>query len=118
MTFSLFFETMRARDLKVYSAQIGGEISHYRNRYGLETDVVLHLEDGRYTLVECKLGSGEIEEGASHLKELTNLIRKHNKEINQVPLREPVLLMVITGGEYEYRRADGVMVIPLACMRP
>ena len=92
---------MRARDLKVYSAQIGGEISHYRNRYGLETDVVLHLEDGRYTLVECKLGSGEIEEGASHL----------------VPLREPVLLMVITGGEYEYRRADGVMVIPLACMR-
>ena len=117
-TFGFIFETICVRDLKVYSAQLGGEISHYRDRYGLEADVVLHLEDGRYALIECKLGSNEIEEGASHLKELADLIRKHNKEEKQVPLREPDLLMVITGGEYAYTRPDGVMVIPLACLKP
>ena len=117
-TFGFIFETICVRDLKVYSAQLGGEISHYRDRYGLEADVVLHLEDGRYALIECKLGSNEIEEGASHLKELADLIRKHNKEEKQVPLREPDLLMVLTGGEYAYTRPDGVMVIPLACLKP
>ena len=116
-TFGFIFETLCVRDLKVYSAQLGGEISHYRDRYGLEADVVLHLEGGRYALIECKLGSNEIEEGASHLKELADLIRKHNKEEKQVPLREPDLLMVITGGEYAYTRPDGVMVIPIACLK-
>ena len=70
-----------------------------------------------YALIECKLGSSEIEDGASHLKELTNLIEKHNKEEKQAPLREPDLLMVITGGEYAYTRPDGVKVIPLACLK-
>ncbi|MBO5563109.1 MAG: ATP-binding protein, partial [Bacteroidales bacterium] len=35
-TFGFIFETMCVRDLKVYSAQLGGEISHYRDRYGLD----------------------------------------------------------------------------------
>lgn len=61
-------------------APLDGEISHYRDRYGLEADIVLHLEDGRYALIECKLGSAEIEDGAGHLKELVGLIRKHNEE--------------------------------------
>lgn len=108
---------MYVRDLKVYSAPLGGEISHYRDRYGLEADIVLHLDDGRYTLIECKLGSSEIDDGAKHLKEIVELIRKHNDQEKQVPLREPDLLMVITGGEYAYTRSDGVHVILLACMK-
>lgn len=116
-TFGFIFECMCVRDLKVYSAQFGGEISHYRDRYGLEADIVLHLEDGRFALIECKLGSGEIEDGAQHLKELVALIRKHNMEEKQVPLREPDLLMIITDGEYAYTRPDGVHVIPLACFK-
>lgn len=35
-------------------------MSYYRDRYGLEADLVLHLDDGRYALIECKLGSREI----------------------------------------------------------
>lgn len=116
-TFGFIFECMCVRDLKVYSAPLDGEISHYRDRYGLEADIVLHLEDGRYALIECKLGSAEIDDGAGHLKELVGLIRKHNEEEKQVPLREPDLLMVITGGEYAYTRPDGVHVIPLACLK-
>ena len=116
-TFGFIFECMCARDLKVYSAHLGGEISHYRDRYGLEADVVLHLEDGRYALIECKLGSSEIEDGATHLKEIVRLIREHNEKEKQVPLRGPDLLMVITGGEYAYTRLDGVKIIPLGCLK-
>ena len=44
---------------------IDSEISFYRDRYGLEADAVLHLEDGRYALIELKLGGNEIDSGAA-----------------------------------------------------
>lgn len=62
-TFGFIFEQMCARDLRAYTPDFGSRLSYYRDRYGLEADLVLHLEDGRYALVECKLGSREIEEG-------------------------------------------------------
>ena len=61
-TFGFIFECMSIRDLKVYSQAIGGKVSYYHDRYGLEADAVLHIEDGRYALIELKLGSKEIEE--------------------------------------------------------
>lgn len=116
-TFGFIFECMCIRDLKVYSQSLGGRVSYYNDRYGLEVDVVLHLEDGRYALIECKLGSREIDEGARHLLEVKKLIREKNEKEKQVPLREPDLLIVLTGGEMAYRREDGVYVIPLGCLR-
>lgn len=116
-TFGFIFENMCIRDIRAYSQYMGGEISYYHDRYDLEADGVLHLEDGRFALMEFKLGSAEIEMGASHLKEIVSLIREHNMKENQVPLREPDLLMVITGGEMAYTREDGVKVIPLACLK-
>lgn len=116
-TFGFVFEQMCARDLRAYTLDFGSRLSYYRDRYGLEADLVLHLEDGRYALIECKLGSGEIEEGSAHLLELKRLIQEHNKEEKQVPLREPDLLMVLTGGSVAYTRPDGVKVIPLACLK-
>ena len=74
-------------------------IKHRINdRYDLEADVVLHLSDSRYTLIECKLGSNEIEEGAKHLLQLKELIIEHNRTEKQNPIREPDLLMILTGG--------------------
>lgn len=108
---------MCARDLRAYSASHDGALSYYRDRYGLEADLVLHLSDSRYALIECKLGSHEIEDGASHLLEIRRLIQEHNKEEKQVPLREPDLLIVMTGGQMAYSRPDGVKVIPLACLK-
>lgn len=116
-TFGFIFEQMCIRDLKVYTADFNSRISYYRDRYGLEADLVLHLEDGRYALIECKLGSSEIDEGAEHLLELKRLIQEHNKTEKQVPLREPDLLIVMTGGSMAYTRTDGVKVIPLACLK-
>ena len=36
----------------------------------------------------------------------------------QMKLREPDLLLVITGGSIAYTRPDGVKVIPLATLKP
>ena len=83
----------------------------------IEADAVLHLEDGRYALIEFKLGSREIEEGAEHLLEIKRLVQQYNAKEKQIRLREPDLLMVITGGVMAYTRPDGVKVIPLGCMR-
>lgn len=92
-------------------------MSYYRDRYGLEADLVLHLDDGRYALIECKLGGREIEEGAKHLLEIKRLIQVHNKTEKQVSLREPDLMIVMTGGYMAYTCPDGVKVIPLACLK-
>lgn len=116
-TFGFIFEQMCARDLRAYTADFDSHLSYYRDRYGLEADLVLHFSDGRYALIECKLGSREIEEGAQHLLEIKRLIQEKNKTETQVPLREPDLMIIITGGKMAYTRADGVKVIPLACLR-
>ena len=116
-TFGFIFECMVLRDLKVYSQALGGRLSYYNDKYGLEADAVLHLDDGRYALIECKLGSRDIEEGAKHLLTLKSLVQKYNETSEQIKLREPDLLIVITGGEIAYTRNDGVKVVPLACLR-
>lgn len=116
-TFGFQFEQMCIRDLRAYSDALDGEVSYYHDKYGLEADIVLHLGDGRYALIECKLGSSEIEDGAKHLCEMHRLIREHNLQEKQNPLREPDLKIVITGGKMAYTRPDGVKVIPLACLK-
>lgn len=117
-TFGFIFEQMCARDLKAYTPDFSTHLSYYHDRYGLEADLVLHLADGRYALIECKLGSREIEEGAKHLLELKRLLIKHNENEEQVPLREPDLLIILTGGHMAYTRPDGVKIIPLATLKP
>lgn len=116
-TFGFLFECMAIRDLKAYSQSLGGTISYYHDRYDLEADAVLHLDDGRYALIEFKLGSREIEEGATHLKEIKRLVQEHNKVEKQIQLREPDLMMVITGGDMAYTRPDGVKIVPLGCLK-
>lgn len=116
-TFGFIFECLCFRDLRVYSQALGGRLSYYHDRFGLEADAVLHLDDGRYALIECKLGSREIEDGAKHLLEIKRLISEKNKTEKQTGLREPDLLIVITGGEMAYTREDGVRVVPIGCLK-
>ena len=116
-TFGFVYECLCMRDLRIYSQALGGRLSYYHDRLGLEADAVLHLDDGRYALIECKLGSGEIEDGAEHLLELRRLVREANMANPQHRLREPDLLMVLTGGEMGYTREDGVKVVPIGCLR-
>lgn len=116
-TFGFIYECLCMRDLKVYSQALGGKLSYYHDRYGLEADAVLHLQDGRYALIECKLGSRDIDAGAAHLLELKNLIQHHNEKDSQIQLRLPDLLVILTGGNMAYTRNDGVKVIPVGCLK-
>ena len=116
-TFGFIFETLCIRDLKAYSASLGGRVSYYHDRYGLEADCVLHLRDGRYALIEFKLGSADIDDGAKHLIELEKLIKEYNEKETQCKLRLPDLKIVITGTQYGYKRDDGVLVVPIGCLK-
>ncbi|MDE7376637.1 MAG: ATP-binding protein [Muribaculaceae bacterium] len=111
-TFGLVFETMCMRDLRVYVEAINGVICHYRDKNGLECDAVAHLRDGRYGLIEIKLG-GEalISEGANTLKSLA-------AKIDTDRMKKPSFLMVLTGvGHYAYTREDGVLVLHIGGLR-
>ena len=116
-TLGFLFESLCIRDLKIYSSGMNGDVSYYHDRYGLEADAVLHLKDGRYALIEFKLGSKEIDMGAVHLCKIERLIEEYNKKEKQVPLRLPDLKLVITATEYGYKREDGVYVIPIGCLK-
>lgn len=93
------------------------ELSYYHDRFGLEADVVLHLDTGAYALIEIKLGGSGIEMGADHLLELERLILEHNAIDTKNPIRPPDLKIVLTGTGYGYKRPDGVYVVPIGCLR-
>lgn len=112
-TFGLLFETLAVRDLRVYAEALHGTLYHYRDKNGLECDAVVHLRDGRYGLVEVKLGGDALI--AEGVKTLTTLAAK----IDTTMMREPSFLAVLTAtGSYAYRRADGITIIPIGTLRP
>ena len=116
-TLGFLFESLCLRDLKIYSAALDGSVSYYHDRYGLEADAVLHLNDGRYALIEFKLGSHEIDDGAKHLNQIEKLVKEYNEKEKQCPMRLPDLKLIITGTQYGYKREDGVFVIPIGCLK-
>ena len=111
-TYGLLFETMAVRDLRVYAESLDGRVYHYRDHNGLECDTVIHLRNGHYGLIEIKLGGDTlIDEGAQTLKKLT-------KKIDTTRMHAPSFLMVLTAvGAYAYRRPDGVIVMPITCLK-
>ena len=112
-TFGLFFETLCVRDLRVYADALGGTVYHYRDKSNLECDAVVHLENGSYGLIEIKLGGDTlIKEGAENLQLLAN-------KLDTTKMKKPSFLMVLTGvGDYAYKRPeDGVLVVPIGCLK-
>ena len=111
-TFGLLFETMAVRDLRVYAEALDGQVYHYRDKNGLECDAIVHLRNGRYGLIEIKLGGDNlIEAGATTLKKLAS-------KIDTDKMKSPSFMMVLTAiGEYAYRRLDGVLVVPIGCLK-
>lgn len=110
-TMGLIFETMAVRDLRVYAEALGGHVYHYRDKNGLECDSVIHLRNGKYGLIEIKLGGDSlIESGADTLKRLAT-------KIDTDKMEKPSFMMVLTGlGQYAYPRKDGVIVVPIGSL--
>lgn len=111
-TYGLLFENLVNRDLSVYVNSIGGVVKHYRDRYNLECDNVIHFDDGRYALIETKLGGTRIKEAEEHLLELKRIILE-----NQPRIGEPAFMMVITGTDMAYTTETGVMIVPIGCLK-
>lgn len=115
-SFGFIFESLCIRDIRAYSASLHGELSYYRDNLGLEADCVLHLSDGRYALIEFKLGPNEYDEAAEHLCKIESLIKKHNEE-EETQIRLPDLKLIVTGMKYGCKREDGVYVVPIGCLK-
>lgn len=111
-TFGLLFECLCVRDLRVYAQSLDGEVYHFRDRTGLECDAVVHLRNGKYGLIEIKLGGERlIEEGAKNLLTL-------KERIDTTKMKSPSFMMVLTAvEEYAYMRTDGVMVVPIGSLK-
>lgn len=113
-TFGFIFETLAIRDLRVYADALDGKVYHYRDKNNLECDAVIHLRNGSYGLVEVKIGGAElIKEGAISLKTLSS-------KIDSTRMKTPSFVMVLTGiGKFAYKRPeDGVLVVPIGCLKP
>ena len=110
-TFGFMFESLCVRDLRVYAEAMDGKVFHYRDKGNLEVDTVIHLNDGRWAAVEIKLASSRADEAAENLK-------KFAEKVDFDRMKAPSFLMVLTGGDLAYRRADGVYVVPISCLGP
>lgn len=109
-TFGFLFESLCTRDMRIYAQVNDGEVFHYRDKSGLEVDMVVALYDGRWGAIEVKLGNKQVELAAENLLKLKN-------KIDTDKMGEPSFLMVITGGQFAYRREDGVLVVPIGCLK-
>lgn len=111
-TMGFMFETLAVRDLRVYADSIDADVYHYRDKSNLECDAVVHCRNGKYGLVEIKLGGDSlIEKGADSLLKLS-------RNIDFEKMSSPSFLMVLTAvGNRAYRRPDGVLVVPIGSLK-
>lgn len=109
-TFGFMFESLCTRDMRIYAQANDGAVFHYRDKNELESDMIISLRDGRWAPVEVKLGNKQIDEAAKNLLSLQS-------KINTEKMGKPSFLMVVTGGEFAYKRDDGVLVVPIGCLK-
>jgi len=109
-TFGFLFESLCTRDMRIYVQALDGDVFHYRDKNGLEADLIIKLRDGRWAAVEVKLGNSQQDEAAQNLLKL-------KQTINTEKMNEPSFLMILTGGNVAYQRSDGVLVVPVGCLK-
>jgi predicted AAA+ superfamily ATPase len=108
-TFGFFFESLCHRDLRIYAQSLDGELYHYHDGDGLEADAIVHLNDGRWGAIEIKVGGNQIDDAANSLIKLKNKL--------DPSIKAPSFLMVLTGVPAAYKRPDGVLVVPIGCLK-
>lgn len=112
--FGFLFETLVIRDLRVYLTPLGGRAYHYRDRSGLECDIVAVLPDGRYGLIQIKLGQTD-----EMIADAADKLNRLSARLDTTKMNEPSFMAVITGnGTFAYRREDGIYVLPIGCLAP
>ena len=110
--FGLLFESLVVRDLRVYSQLDGCVLSHYRDEYGLEVDVIVERADGEWAAFEVKLGS---EQG---LTEAIESLRKLRDRVDTDTMGTPAKLAVITATGVGAELPDGIAIVPITALGP
>jgi predicted AAA+ superfamily ATPase len=108
--FGFLFESLCTRDVRIYAQANDGDVFHYRDKSGLEADLIIRLRDGRWAAIEVKLGKKQIEEAAVNLLTLKN-------KIDEEKMGKAAFLMIITAGQHAYQRKDGIWVVPIGCLK-
>ena len=122
--FGHVFENMVLRDLLAYASAHNASVKHYRDDTGLEADAIYQLPDGKYALIEIKVGANRIPQAEESLLKFKALIQEHNKNALKdkkhplVTYREPSALIIICATiPMAYTTNNGVKVVPIACLR-
>jgi predicted AAA+ superfamily ATPase len=108
--FGFLFESLCTRDVRIYAQANDGDVFHYRDKSGLEADLIIRLRDGRWAAIEVKLGTKQIEEAATNLLAL-------KAKVDEEKMGSASFLMILTAGQYAYQRPDGIWVVPIGCLR-
>ncbi len=109
-TLGLLFESLCIRDLRIYSQSIGGNVYHYRDKTELEVDAIVSLHDGRWGAIEIKLGQKQIEIASENLMKL-------KEKVDEEKMQPPSFLMVLTGNGFAIKQKNGVLVVPIGCLK-
>ena len=109
-SFGFFFEDFAIKELSVYASLLNGKVMHYRDANGLECDAIIHLDDGRWGMIEIKLGSHDSIEYAS--TNLNNL----DKRIDYSKFSRPSFKMILTAFGPTYVRPDNIIVTSINCL--
>lgn len=108
----LHFESLVLRDLRIYAQALGATLSYWRDsQSSAEVDVVLELPNGRWAAFEIKLGEAAADQAAAALLHFAD-------KVDTARHGEPLVLVVITGGRFVYKRPDGVAVVPITALGP
>jgi len=108
--FGFLFESLCTRDIRIYAQANDADVFHYRDKTGLEADLIIRQRNGKWAAIEIKLGNKQIEEAAQNLLALS-------AKIDEEKMGKDAFLMIVTGGQYAYQRNDGIWVVPIGCLR-
>lgn len=110
-SFGFIFESLVARDLRIYGQRLEAQLLHYRDSAGTEVDEIVSLPDGRWLAAEVKLGTNQIDAAAASLQAFVG-------KLDPARTPHPEALVVFTTGDYAFTRPDGVKVVPLTMLGP
>jgi len=108
-TAGLWFESMVVQHLRTYMQELGGHVMHYRDKAGREVDVVVELPDGRWGVIEVKLGQPAIPAGAKSLMRFLEVVDDDR-------MGAPSFAAVVTADGPTMTLEGGVTTFPLAAL--
>jgi predicted AAA+ superfamily ATPase len=99
------FEHLVVQSVLVYADLVGAEASHFRQQDGRhEVDIILQ-RGAKVIAIEVKLASHVTDDHVKHLRWLQEQLGDNLVEA-----------IVVTTGEFGYRRPDGIAVVPAALL--